>query len=251
MAANVFSMDVFSPKGITDKDYQQAQFLVDAVQAFDQSIYQTVFILDNFRNNFLYLSDRSFFYGTRPIEEIKAEGYGFFVNNAPEEEADWLAEIHKESLVLLSETPVEERKRTLVSYNFHLLMGKKKLLINHKLTPLALDALGRVWLVLCVSSFSTIRHEMGRTLFGQLSSQNFHSYSLAEHRWIEYPEINLKTEEKNVLVLSARGYSVAEIAEMIYKSEDTIKLYRKQIFEKLNVNNITEALAVAMNYGML
>ena len=54
-----------------------------------------------------------------------------------------------------------------------------------------------------------------------------------------------------MLVLSSRGYSVGEIAEKMHKSEDTVKLCRKQLFDKLDAGNITEAMAYAVNYGLL
>ena len=41
------------------------------------------------------------------------------------------------------------------------------------------------------------------------------------------------------------------IAEKVCKSIDTVKFYRKQVFEKLEVENITEALSFAINYGLL
>ena len=42
-----------------------------------------------------------------------------------------------------------------------------------------------------------------------------------------------------------------EIAEKMLRSFDTVKFYRRQIFEKLDVQNITEALALAINYGLV
>ncbi len=56
---------------------------------------------------------------------------------------------------------------------------------------------------------------------------------------------------EEMLVLSSRGYSVGEIAEKMHKSEDTVKLCRKQLFDKLDAGNITEAMAYAVNYGLL
>lgn len=42
-----------------------------------------------------------------------------------------------------------------------------------------------------------------------------------------------------------------EIAEHMLRSFDTVKFYRRQIFENLDVQNITEALALATNYGLV
>ena len=122
--------------------------------------------------------------------------------------------------------------------------------INHKITPLVLNDLGQVWLALCTVSLSS-RKEAGHIEFRHLGTSQYSVYSLAEHQWIEQEEIKLKPEEKEVLVLSARGYTMKEIAEKVCKSIDTVKFYRKQVFEKLEVENITEALSFAINYGLL
>ena len=58
----------------------------------------------------------------------------------------------------------------------------------------------------------------------------------------------LKDMEKDVLKLSAMGYTMNEIAGEVNRSFDTVKSYRKSLFEKLGVNNITEAISFAMNH---
>ena len=44
-------------EGITDADYQRAQPYVEAAQAFAQTTYQSIYIIDYYRKNFLYVSD--------------------------------------------------------------------------------------------------------------------------------------------------------------------------------------------------
>ena len=44
-----------------------------------------------------------------------------------------------------------------------------------------------------------------------------------------------EAEEKQILTLSAQGYTMKEIAEKMLRSFDTVKFYRRQIFEKLDV----------------
>ena len=44
-------------EGITDADYLGAQPYVEAAQAFAQTTYQSIYIIDYFKKNFLYVSD--------------------------------------------------------------------------------------------------------------------------------------------------------------------------------------------------
>ncbi len=57
--------------------------------------------------------------------------------------------------------------------------------------------------------------------------------------------------EKSVITLSIQGYIMSEIADKMCMSPDTIKKYRKQLFEKLGVRNITEAIIAATNNKLL
>jgi DNA-binding NarL/FixJ family response regulator len=69
--------------------------------------------------------------------------------------------------------------------------------------------------------------------------------------WTKGETIALRPEEKQVLTLSAQGYTMKEIAELMLRSFDTVKFYRRQIFKKFNVQSITEALTFAINYGLI
>ena len=84
-----------------------------------------------------------------------------------------------------------------------------------------------------------------------LGQSYYLEYSLAIHRWERCELITLKPEEKQVLALAARGDSIQDISEQMFRSVDTIKLYRWNLFEKLNVASITEAVAFAVNKGLL
>ena len=129
-----------------------------------------------------------------------------------------------------------------MSYDFHILTSERPLLINHKITPLVLTADGRAWLALCTVSLSSHK-EAGQIRFRILGQSGYRQYSLTAHRWQPCEGVTLTPEEKQVLTLSAQGYTMKEISDHICRSFDTVKFYRRQLFEKLDVANITEAIA--------
>lgn len=63
--------------------------------------------------------------------------------------------------------------------------------------------------------------------------------------WSKYETKDLNTNEMAVLALSAEGYNVNEISEIMYKAPDTIKSIRKNIFLKFGVPNIQKAITYA------
>jgi DNA-binding CsgD family transcriptional regulator len=70
------------------------------------------------------------------------------------------------------------------------------------------------------------------------------------NQW-EQLQIKLKNTEKEVLKLAAMGFDLEETAKIMIKSFNTIRTYRKNIFKKLNVNNISEAIVYAKNYRLI
>ena len=48
-----------------------------------------------------------------------------------------------------------------------------------------------------------------------------------------------------------QGLTINEIAEKIFISPDTVKFHRRKLFEKMGVDNITEALSYATNNKLL
>ncbi len=66
-----------------------------------------------------------------------------------------------------------------------------------------------------------------------------------------YPFNQLSPREKDILYLVARGHSNKEIATRCYVSEATIKAHLRRITEKLDVKNRAEAVAIAIEKGIL
>ncbi|MCB0079415.1 MAG: response regulator transcription factor [Caldilineaceae bacterium] len=70
----------------------------------------------------------------------------------------------------------------------------------------------------------------------------------AAQRWMArrpsaFPHHELSNREMDVLKELARGCSNAEIAAMLSVSENTVRFHLKNVYEKLHVNNRTEAAA--------
>ena len=61
----------------------------------------------------------------------------------------------------------------------------------------------------------------------------------------------LSQREKEILNLVAHGYSNKEIASRCYVSEATVKAHLRRIAEKMNVKNRAEAVATAIEKGLI
>lgn len=146
--------------------------------------------------------------------------------------------------------PVKERKEWYISYDFHILDNGRKTLVNHKMTPLELTSDGCIWLALCVVTAAT-HADAGHIEMHHAGTSDFYEYNVVSRKWKKKRMPVLTDGEKSVLMLSIQGYTMAEIADKICLSTDTVKKYRQRIFVKLNVRNVSEAIVAATNSKLL
>jgi DNA-binding CsgD family transcriptional regulator len=235
---------------IPEEEYQKIGVLKDMVNAVSRIAYQSLYIIDYNKKNFLYVSSNPLFLCGRTSEEVKNSGYLFYINHVPEREQAMLIEINREGFNFYEKIPVGERLNYAISYDFHLISGRKKTLVNHKLTPMLLTNDGKIWLAVCIVSLSS-HSSPGHIIIRKIGQTTFWEYSLEKHCWEGDKKIILIEKERDILVLSAQGYTMNEIADKLCIALDTVKSHKRKIFGKLRVKNISEALFFATNYNLL
>lgn len=235
---------------ITDEDYKNTGLLINAVKAFARCTHQYVYIIDYYRGSFLYVSENFYYLCGISSEKIRDLGYKTFTDIVPEDDQNMLIELNRAGFSFFDTFPKNERMDYTISYDFHILHGKKAQLINHKITPLVLTQDGKILLSLCTISMSAV-NKPGNIIIKKEGGLKYYEYSLMNHEWTEKGNITLSETERDVLRLSAQGYTMNEISERIYKSINTVKSCKRSLFAKLEVKNIAEAVSLAVNYRLL
>ena len=146
--------------------------------------------------------------------------------------------------------PIEDRKKLVFSFSFHTNCNGKKRVVHQSLTPLTLTDSGDLWLVLCTASFSSSKSP-GHYVMRLHRDEEYMLYNVEKGRWYHKEGVSLSFEEKEILLLSSQGYTVKEIAAVLSKSEDTIKMYKRVMFSKLKVKSIAEAIIAAINGNLI
>lgn len=65
------------------------------------------------------------------------------------------------------------------------------------------------------------------------------------------PHINLSKREHEILMLAARGFKVAEVAEQLNLSEHTVSNHTRAVYRKLQVNSKSQAVYKAYQCGLI
>jgi DNA-binding CsgD family transcriptional regulator len=235
---------------IKNEDYQIADILVKTHEAIARMTYKSLYIIDYFKKNFLYVSDNPLFLCGNTADEVKENGYSHYMENVPDEEFLLLEEINRAGFDFFEKTPHEDRYKYTISCDFYIKNGKKKILINHKLTPILLTKEGKVWLASCLVSLSP-GNKSGNVEIRKSGQMLFWRYSFENHRWNEITGLALNNIEKEILILSKQGLTMIEIADKLCFGIDSIKSHKKNIFKRLGVKNVAEAIAFAECYKLL
>ena len=99
-----------------EPDYGLADNFVRTAEAFANTTYQSVYIIDYFRKNFLYVSPNPLFLCGMSADTVKREGYQLYIDHVP---ADEVVEINKAGLTFINDVPLVEKSKYTISYDFH------------------------------------------------------------------------------------------------------------------------------------
>ncbi|KFF09205.1 response regulator transcription factor [Chryseobacterium luteum] len=224
---------------------------LESVKAFSRITYKSVYIIDYQKKTFEYVSDNPLFLCGHSPGEVQQLGYAFYFKHVKPDDLELLLRINEVGFNFYENIPVEERKKHIISYDFHLVKdSKKNILINHKLTPLFLTNEGKIWKAMCIVSLSQ-NNKSGNIEILKDGSDEIWKFNLSQNEWVKSTKIKLTERETEILFLYAQGLTINEIAEKIYLTPDTVKFHRRKLFDKINVQNITEALSYATNNKLL
>lgn len=125
-------------------------------------------------------------------------------------------------------------------------------LVTHTISLLHTDYTDQPQIVIGLVT-PAIHHQTGIAVIRMTDSD--HTYLFHYHhdtrQWHRHLQESLSINERQTLILSARGLSVDNISKHLCKSVETIKKYRHNILTNLNAQNMTEAISRAIHYCLL
>lgn len=251
MDNNPFFFDKNTVNKLSKKELKQTYNYLATIEAFSRVTYSSVYIIDYQKQGFDFVSHNPLFLCGHSPEEVQEMGYAFYFKHVPKEDLELLLKINTAGFEIFHKIPLEERLLHTLSYDFHLKNDEgKTILVNQKITPIYLTSEGKIWKAMCLVTISEKKKSGNITLYKKGENMKL-VYNVESDSWKEEERIKLSEREKEILIYSARGFSIAQIAETIFVSADTVKFHRKKMFEKLEVSNISEAIFFATNNRLI
>lgn len=236
---------------LSEEEIKQISDYLAPIKALARVSYSSIYIIDYEKEGFDYVSHNPLFLCGHTPEEVKEMGYSFYSKYVIESDLKLLLKINTVGFDFYEQIPIEERLLYTISYDFNIKNQEGNIiLINQKLTPIYLTNEGKIWKAACVVSLSTKKNSGNIKIYKKGSNEKF-VYDLENNFWKKAERITLSKREKEVLQYSIRGYTINEIAELIFVSPDTVKFHRKKMFERLEVTNIAEAIFFATNNKLI
>ncbi len=225
---------------------------IEIAQSFSNMSYQGVFLIDFNAKKCIYSSEHPLLRCEMTEEEFANHGIDLAMSLIPQKELELIFDMIDSIKRVYPTIPLNLRKNIVISINANQQHNKRLVAVNYKLSSLCFDQSGHPNLLLGLVSPSIYRNE--DVIIAKVTGTNllFH-FDTCTHQWepVNYIGLNPTDEETTMLRLSMQGLTIKTISELMCKSPDTIRYYRRQVFSKLNATNINQAIATAVHYGII
>jgi DNA-binding CsgD family transcriptional regulator len=236
---------------IGSQDTKQTNDYIKVIDTFASLIYQSIHVIDYKTKRFEYVSDNPLFLCGYTSKDVLDLRFDFLLQRVIPEDLNLLVTINRIGFDFFEKIPKDKRELHFISFDFHMKdKNNNSILVNQKLTPLFLTSKGKLWKAISIISLSTKRSS-GHIKICNTSDFVEYYYNLKNETWHKKEKRSLSDREKGIIRLSARGYSINEISDKLFITSGTVKYHRKNIYKKLKVNTISEAIVYAFNNRML
>ena len=232
-------------------DYSKLEYVSQLLDSISTILPHNAYIIDYYRQNFLFLSSSSIFLCGYTVEEVMGWGFGFLEKVLLPHDRERLLEINQAGLDLFYSITLEERQSGFISYD--LLMQRKNgssFCANLRLKPYLFDADGNMWLLVSCARLSANSKTGQLYSYIQRTKKRF-GYSFKEKRWLPLSPLELTANEQSVARETDRGTSEKQLVDMLGCSRSTIRYYKSQILKKTEATTMREAILCLSTFGIL
>lgn len=228
--------------GITEADYKRASKHIETIKTIESMFFQCIYIYDYFKME-LYFMSSSFKHHIFLHDTFYYENLNILDNTIA-----W--NLVKENQNFVKQLPPEERKNFVFIYTIPIKLNGSEILLNFKTKMLEPAPDGRIWLELNTLTLFPCK-ETQKLIAHHITTGNIMEFDLTLNQWMKTSKIYLTDLERAILRLSAQGKTIKEISALTCRTQSTIDTHRKNIFQRLQVHNISEAIGYAALFKLI
>lgn len=224
---NELQDDFKDAKNVEEQVIENISPYVNCAYSFDKLGYGKIVLIDFRSCSFPYVSSSIISY-LKQMENMKSSSVG--IKDICEEKLlVYIANILKSYFILLKED-YAHIESSVLHFDVPINTIICKEMIHISITPCLFDDSKKVILGLCMLTYST-RKQQGN-VFVKLPKTDYH-LELVRNKWEQINNSHLTNMEKLVMINSANGKNIKDIAKILSVSVVTVKTHRKNIFKKL------------------
>lgn len=232
--------------GITEADYERALKHIEAIKTIESLFFQDFIIYDYFKMEPYFISSHAmeFFETTNILYTDNISNEAKIMNN----NMAW--NLVRENQNFIKQISPEERKNFVFAYTIPEKLNGIETMLNFKTKMLEAAPDGRIWLELGILTLFPF-NEPQKLMAQHITTKDIMEFDLTLNQWMKTSKMTITDLERSILRLSAQGMSVKDISKITFRTQSTIDTHRKNIFKKLHVHNITEAIGYTALFGIL
>jgi DNA-binding CsgD family transcriptional regulator len=215
-----------------------------------------IFVMDFQKRCLPVISHRDIFLCGHSVEYAAAKsGYDFLFETVYENDLPLFIKIHR--IILKSEYIADEKQQSQIKYFYFTLRVKDYpqlypksawLMLCYKIKPIFIE--GKIRYGLCFISISRMLMPGNLRVYFNNARQT-HEYSFDIDIWIKCDIKPLTEREIEILRLAKRGFKEGEIANQLCMTYGRLRHAISDIYQKLEVETMTQAITHASNHLML
>lgn len=222
----------------------------ETIEAFSKMSQSCIFTVDVFKERYDFASEnfsRIFGYNPAWIKTIRKQGDFLEERIHPDDRAQIKEYQIEHGKFIYSLSPAERNDYQQI-FQFRMLNARHQyvnVISRHQVFEK--DQNGKAWMIMGVMDISpdqSLAAKIKRTVVNRKTGEIVSPIFVAGDK-------QLTSREKEILSLASQGFLSKEIADRLQLSIYTVNNHRKNILEKLNVDNVIEAIITARALGII
>jgi DNA-binding CsgD family transcriptional regulator len=212
-----------------------------------------MYVVNFQKQRFHYVSKHNLFLCGHSQEEAMQSGYDFYSRIVHTEDLTLFIKQYRAILKYICEEQDKQDEIDYFSFTFRIkgsppMDESEYLMVYHRLKPVFVNE--ALCFGLCTLDYSVIR-DSGNLRVYLKDNPDFYEYSFQSEKWNLQQGERLTMQEIKILRLSKQRICNKEIAAKLNISYDRLRHIKTQLFQKLNVETMEQAIIYATNHSML